>query len=171
MVVMAGSSSAPVTLKVNGELISTTVEVRKLLADFIREDLGLTGTKLGCEQGVCGACTVLLGGRPVRSCLMFAVQAEGEQLETIEGQAPRDATSEGDLSPVQSAMWRRHGLQCGFCTPGMVMTITALMRREESYTLDEIKEHLSGNLCRCTGYAQILRAAMDVLKHEPGDAK
>lgn len=167
----AGLASASTTFTVNGQRVSAMVEVRKLLADFLREDLGLTGTKLGCEQGVCGACTVLVGGRPVRSCLMFAVQADGEELETVEGLAPSHAASEEELSPVQFAMWRRHGVQCGFCTPGMVMTITALMRRNASYTFDEVREQLSGNICRCTGYAQILTAAMDLLGHELGEAE
>lgn len=166
---MSSDSTSVMKCTVNGEPVAATVESRKLLADFLREDLGLPGTKLGCEQGVCGACTVLLGGRPIRSCLMFAVQADGEVVETIEGLAPRDAINDGDLSPVQFAMWRRHGVQCGFCTPGMVMTITALMRQGGSRTLDEVREELSGNICRCTGYAQILEAAIDVLGHEVGD--
>ena len=149
-----------IQLRVNGQERSATVEPRLTLADFLRERCGLTGTHLGCEHGVCGACTVLLDGDAVRSCLMFAVQADGAAVTTIEGVAAPDGT----LSPVQAALRDCHGLQCGFCTPGFVMTITALLHDNAAPTDTEIREGLSGNLCRCTGYQGILaavRAAAD----------
>jgi carbon-monoxide dehydrogenase small subunit len=125
-----------------------------LLADCLREDLRLTGTHVGCEQGVCGACTVLVDGRPVRSCLMFAVQAQGAEIETIEalGRGPED------LHPVQQAFWDCHGLQCGFCTPGMVLTAKALLEENPQPTDEEIREAIAGNICRCTGYVFIVDA-------------
>ena len=143
-----------VRMVVNGQSRAATVEPRMTLADFLRERCGLTGTHLGCEHGVCGACTVLLDGDAVRACLVFAVQADGAELTTIEGVASPDGT----LSPVQAALRDCHGLQCGFCTPGFVMTITALLRDVPAPTDDEIREGLSGNLCRCTGYQGILAA-------------
>jgi carbon-monoxide dehydrogenase small subunit len=143
-----------VTASVNGERRRAFVEPRKTLADFLREDCGLTGTHLGCEHGVCGACTVLLDGRAVRSCLLLAVQAEGAEVTTIEGLSPADGT----LSPVQAAFRDEHGLQCGFCTPGFIVSVTAFLRDNPSPTRDEILEALSGNLCRCTGYQGIVRA-------------
>jgi carbon-monoxide dehydrogenase small subunit len=139
---------------VNGESYSGVVEPRKLLADFLREDCGLTGTHLGCEHGVCGACTVLLDGYAVRSCLTFAVQVDGREVTTVEGLAGSD----GSLNPVQEAFQREHGLQCGFCTPGFVVSATGLLQENPNPTDEEIKEGLSGNLCRCTGYQGILRA-------------
>ena len=149
-----GVSVAQVSMTVNGTVRRATVESRKTLADFLREDLGLTGTHLGCEHGVCGACTVLVDGAAVRSCLMFAVQAEGAEVTTIEGIAAPD----GELSTVQAAFRDCHGLQCGFCTPGFVMTVTAFLRDHPEPTDEEIRESLSGNLCRCTGYQGIVRA-------------
>ena len=148
--------SEPVTvaLTVNGAPRRMSVEARKTLADALREDLGLTGTHLGCEHGVCGACTVLVDGDAVRSCLMFAVQADGADVVTVEGLAPAD----GQLSDVQQAMHACHGLQCGFCTPGFVVTITALLERNPDPDDDEIRDALSGNLCRCTGYQGIVKA-------------
>ena len=143
-----------VRMVVNRQSRAATVEPRMTLADFLRERCGLTGTHLGCEHGVCGACTVLLDGDAVRACLVFAVQADGAELTTIEGVASPDGT----LSPVQAALRDCHGLQCGFCTPGFVMTITALLRDVPAPTDDEIREGLSGNLCRCTGYQGILAA-------------
>ena len=143
-----------VTMTVNGERHRGYVEARKTLADFLREDCALTGTHLGCEHGVCGACTVMVDGVAVRSCLMFAVQAEGAAITTIEGIAPR----EGGLSPVQQAFRDEHGLQCGFCTPGFVISVHAFLAENPSPTRDEIVEGLSGNLCRCTGYQGIIRA-------------
>ena len=143
-----------VKLTVNGQTRSATVEPRVTLADFLREKLSLTGTHLGCEHGVCGACTVLVDGAAVRSCLMFAVQADGAEVTTIEGIGPPD----GGLSAVQSAFRDCHGLQCGFCTPGFVVSVTAFLRDHPNPTDAEIREALSGNLCRCTGYQGILKA-------------
>jgi carbon-monoxide dehydrogenase small subunit len=143
-----------VELSVNGRARRATVEPRVTLADFLREQCGLTGTHLGCEHGVCGACTVLVDGAAVRSCLMFAVQAAGAEVTTIEGIAPLD----GELSPVQAAFRDCHGLQCGFCTPGFVVSVTAFLRDHPDPTDDEIRDALSGNLCRCTGYQGILSA-------------
>jgi carbon-monoxide dehydrogenase small subunit len=148
------SDRATVRLTVNGEARKETVPVRLLLSDFIREQLRLTGTHVGCEHGVCGACTVLLDGRPVRSCLMFAVQADGHELETIEGLAD----GEDDLHPVQRAFWEKHGLQCGFCTPAMVLTVKELLERNPDPTEEEIRKALAGNVCRCTGYVFIVDA-------------
>ena len=143
-----------VAMTVNGQSRRGTVEPRKTLADFLREDCALTGTHLGCEHGVCGACTVIVDGRAVRSCLMFAVQAEGAQVTTIEGLSRAD----GELSPVQDAFREEHGLQCGFCTPGFVVSVTAFLEETPNPTDQEIREALSGNLCRCTGYQGIIRA-------------
>jgi aerobic carbon-monoxide dehydrogenase small subunit len=144
----------PVQLSVNGQVTEATVEPRVTLADFIREKCGLTGTHLGCEHGACGACTVLLDGEAVRSCLIFAVQAEGMEVTTVEAVASPD----GELSAVQSALRECHGLQCGFCTPGFVMSITALLSENPKPTNEEIREGLSGNVCRCTGYQGIVNA-------------
>jgi carbon-monoxide dehydrogenase small subunit len=144
----------PVLLAINGHSIEARVEPRMTLADFLRDKCGLTGTHLGCEHGACGACTVLLDGDAVRSCLLFAVQADGMEVTTVEG----IATPDGRLSPVQSALRECHGLQCGFCTPGFVMSITALLRANPNPTDAEIREHLSGNFCRCTGYQGIVAA-------------
>ena len=145
----------PVQLSVNGTPIAASVQPRMTLADFLRDKCGLTGTHLGCEHGACGACTVLLNGDAVRSCLMFAVQVDGMEVTTVEGIASPDGT----LSPVQSALRECHGLQCGFCTPGFVMSLTALLRDNPDPTDDEIREGLSGNFCRCTGYQGIIAAA------------
>ncbi len=146
-------SALTVRLSVNGEVVERHVEVRKTLADFLREDLGLTGTHLGCEHGVCGACTVLLDGAPVRSCLLFAVQASGAQIETVESLAPT-----GGLHPLQEAFRTHHGLQCGFCTPGFLMSALALLREHPQPTDEQILETLGGHLCRCTGYLGIVEA-------------
>ena len=143
-----------IVVHVNGSARKARVEPRLTLADFIRERCHLTGTHLGCEHGVCGACTVLLDGEAVRACLVFAVQADGAEVTTIEGLTGAD----GELSPVQAAFREHHGLQCGFCTPGFVVSATALLRDHPSPTDEEIREGLSGNLCRCTGYQGILRA-------------
>ncbi len=143
-----------ITLTVNGERRHGRAEPRKTLADFLREDLALTGTHLGCEHGVCGACTVLVDGDAVRACLMFAVQAEGAEVVTIEGIGPAD----GSLGPVQDAFRQAHGLQCGFCTPGFVVSVHAFLQQNPNPTLDEIREGLSGNFCRCTGYQGIVNA-------------
>jgi len=144
----------PVEVLVNGRHYGGTVEPRLTLADYLREKCGLTGTHLGCEHGACGACTVLLDGQAVRSCLIFAVQADGQEVTTVEGIADED----GALSPVQAAMRDCHGLQCGFCTPGFVTSITALLRDNPTPSDDEIRDGLSGNFCRCTGYQGIVNA-------------
>ena len=146
----------PITLHVNGEDRAGEAEPRKLLSDFLRQDLRLTGTHVGCEQGVCGACTVLLDGEPVRSCLLFAVQVEGARIETIES-LPSEPT---ELHPVQQAFWEKHGLQCGFCTPGMVLTAKALLEHNPAPTEQEIRLALEGNICRCTGYWNIIDAVV-----------
>jgi carbon-monoxide dehydrogenase small subunit len=143
-----------IAAQVNGIRRAGRVEARRTLADFLREDCALTGTHLGCEHGVCGACTVLVDGEAVRSCLLFAVQADGAEIVTIEGLSPGDGT----LSPVQDAFRAEHGLQCGFCTPGFVVTVTAFLRDNPEPTDDEIREGISGNLCRCTGYQGIVNA-------------
>ena len=143
-----------VRVRVNGRTRRAVVPPRLTLADYLREHCGLTGTHLGCEHGVCGSCTILLDGEAVRACLMFAVQADGAEITTIEG----IAAPGGGLSPVQCAFRDHHGLQCGFCTPGLVVTATALLRENPDPTDEEIRDGLSGNLCRCTGYQGILKA-------------
>jgi carbon-monoxide dehydrogenase small subunit len=155
-----------VTLTVNGRAVSKAVEPRVTLADFLREQCGLTGTHLGCEHGACGACTVLVDGAAVRSCLMFAVQTDGRDVTTVEGIGGA-AGSDGELSAVQTALRECHGLQCGFCTPGFVVSITALLRDNPHPTEEQIREGLSGNFCRCTGYQGIfsaVRRAADILE-------
>jgi carbon-monoxide dehydrogenase small subunit len=143
-----------ITLVVNGTARRVRVPARRLLSDCLRHDLGLTGTHVGCEHGVCGCCTVLLGGRPVRSCLTFAVTVDGAEITTVEGLAGPD----GGLSAVQRAFAECHGLQCGFCTPGFLCTVTALLKENPAPTGDEVIEGISGNLCRCTGYQNIVKA-------------
>jgi len=148
-----------VEVRVNGRRYRRAVDPRYLLSDFLREDLGLTGTHVGCEHGVCGACTVLMNGASVRSCLCFAMQANGTEITTVEGLGDIDA-----LNSLQQKFREYHALQCGFCTPGMLMTITDLMSRDTDLSDEEIREALSGNLCRCTGYEHIVqatRAALD----------
>ena len=149
-------SKVVVQLTVNGTQHEILAEPRKLLSDALREDLHLTGTHVGCDHGVCGACTVLVDGRPMRSCLLFAVQMQRHHITTIEAVA-RD----GVLSPLQQALHESHGLQCGFCTPGIVMTFEAWLRDNPAPTEDEVRKTLSGNLCRCTGYHNIVRAVLD----------
>jgi len=146
-------STHKITVTVNGEAKSAEVEARLLLVHFLREDLSLTGTHIGCDTTSCGACTVLVNGTPVKSCTMFAVQADGKQVTTVEGLAAGAA-----VSPVQEGFIEKHGLQCGFCTPGMMMTSTALLARNPNPTEDEIRWGISGNLCRCTGYMNIVKA-------------
>jgi aerobic-type carbon monoxide dehydrogenase small subunit (CoxS/CutS family) len=143
-----------ISVEINGHRYEGDVEPRTLLSDFIRHGAGLTGTKVGCEQGVCGACTVQLDGEAVRSCLMLAVQADGRALRTIEGLSPED----GDLHPLQRAFHEAHALQCGFCTPGFLMSMEAFIREHPDAVADELREALSGNLCRCTGYLGIIEA-------------
>ncbi len=143
----------PITVRINGRVYTGQAEPRKTLADFIREDCGLTGTHLGCEHGVCGACTILMGGEAVRACLLFAVQADGADLMTVEGLANGDR-----LHPIQEAYWEHHALQCGFCTPGFLMTSLVFLRDNPHPSDREIREGLAGNLCRCTGYQNIVKA-------------
>jgi len=148
-------SGVPITLTVNGTAVSRAVEPRLLLSDFLRHDLALTGTHVGCEHGVCGACTVLLDGEAVRSCLLFAVQADGHAVETVEGLTPSGTE---ELHPLQAAFHATHALQCGFCTPGFLMTLVPFLREQPDPDEHEIREALSGNLCRCTGYKNIVDA-------------
>ena len=143
-----------IDMTVNGVRYQREVEPRLLLSDFIRQDLGLTGTHVGCEHGVCGACTILFDAEPIRSCIMLAVQADGHQIQTIEGLA----SASGELNPLQTAFRNAHGLQCGFCTPGFLMTLTAFLRDTPTPTEHEIRVGISGNLCRCTGYVNIVKA-------------
>ena len=152
----------PIKLKVNGKSVEATVDSRMHLADFLRKELTLTGTHIGCEHGVCGACTVLVNGATARACLMLAVQADGCSVETIESVA----ASDGTLHPIQAALSRHHGLQCGYCTPGVVMTLLELQREAAGRTVgeDEIRAALSGNLCRCTGYQGMVDAALEILR-------
>ena len=149
-----------VRVKVNGKAYEAEAEVRMHLADFIRQELGLTGTHIGCEHGVCGACTILLDGKSARSCLMLAVQADGHEILTIEGIAP----SEEELHPLQEAFRDNHGLQCGFCTPGMLTTLLEFLKDNPDPTEMEVRIAISGNLCRCTGYQGIVAAALDAAK-------
>jgi carbon-monoxide dehydrogenase small subunit len=150
--------SRSITLTVNGEQRTATVEPRLSLADLLREQFRLTGTHLGCEHGVCGACTVLLDGAAVRSCLLFAVQADGHRVETVESLAP----DEQHLNRLQQEFVRHHGLQCGFCTPGILMTLTAELRDTSCATEDEVRDVLAGNLCRCTGYQGMVDAVLSL---------
>ena len=154
--------SEAIRVAVNGAVHERTVEPRRLLVDFLREDLGLTGTHAGCEHGVCGACTILLDGRSARACLTFAVQADGAEVETVEGLGTVDT-----LHPLQEAFREHHALQCGFCTPGMLMTAIDLLRRSPSPAEPEIREALSGNLCRCTGYEHVVRAVRAAAERRP----
>ena len=163
----AGHITAVVRLTINGDPIEREVAVRRSLSDVIRDDLGLTGTHLGCEHGVCGACTILLDGEPARSCLMLAVQADGSDLVTIEGLADGDR-----LHPIQQAMQDAHGFQCAFCAPGFLMSAVALLADNPNPTRTEIKEELSGNLCRCTGYHTIIagvETAVELMAGEVSD--
>ena len=147
----------PIALSVNGSRHEAEVEPRTLLVDFLRDDLGLTGTKIGCDTSVCGACTIHLDGRPVKSCTVLAVQADGSEVTTIEGLAKN-----GELHPLQEAFWERHALQCGFCTPGMIMAAAELLGvNDDGLTDAEIRHALEGNLCRCTGYQHIIDAVRD----------
>lgn len=145
--------SYTVRIEVNGKVYEHTVEPRMLLVHFIRDVLGLTGTNIGCETSLCGACTVIMDGQAVKSCTQFAVQADGSSIVTIEG-----LVHNGKLHPIQEAFWDKHGLQCGYCTPGMIMTAYDLLQENPHPTEDEIRHSLEGNLCRCTGYQNIVRA-------------
>ena len=144
----------PVTVTVNEKEYKREVEARLLLSDFLRHELGLTGTHVGCEHGACGACTILFDGESVRSCLMFAVQADGHALITVEGLAK----DKDNLHPLQQSFWEAHGLQCGYCTPGILMSMIPFLQKNPNPTEDEIRQALSGNLCRCTGYQHIVDA-------------
>jgi carbon-monoxide dehydrogenase small subunit len=148
------TQSIPVTITVNEKEYKRKVEPRLLLSDFLRHELGLTGTHVGCEHGVCGACTILFDGESMRSCLIFAVQADGHALTTVEGLAK----DKDDLHPIQQAFWEAHGLQCGYCTPGILLTLIPFLKQNPNPTEDEIRHALSGNLCRCTGYQHIVDA-------------
>jgi aerobic carbon-monoxide dehydrogenase small subunit len=149
-----------ITLEVNGNSYTETISTRTTLADFLRHQLRLTGTHLGCEHGVCGACTILIDGRSARSCLMLAVQADGHRITTVEGLEDRDGT----LHPLQQAFADHHGLQCGFCTPGMLTTLVELLRDNPDPSEEEVRVAISGNLCRCTGYQSIVTATLDAAK-------
>ena len=149
----AANEQRKISLKVNGKLYEEVVESRMTLVDFLREKLWLTGTHVGCEHGVCGACTILMNGQTVRSCLLFAVQADRAELNTVESLAKGD-----ELHPIQEAFWEHHALQCGFCTPGFLMTALALLKENPRPSPEEIRIAISGNLCRCTGYENIVQA-------------
>jgi aerobic-type carbon monoxide dehydrogenase small subunit (CoxS/CutS family) len=151
-----------VSLTVNGHRRDAVVEARRTLVDALRHDLGYTGTNVGCEQGICGACTILLDGEPVRSCLLFAVQADGRSIETVEGLAEGD-----ELNTLQRSFSRHHGLQCGFCTPGFLMLATALLRAEPNASDERVRDVMSSNLCRCTGYQGIVEAVTAAARERP----
>jgi len=152
----------PVTVTVNGQVYTREVEARQLLSDFLRHDLDLMGTHVGCEHGICGACTIIFDGEAVRSCLMFAVQANGHDIRTVESLGTPDK-----LHPLQQAFTEKHALQCGFCTPGFLMTLVPFMEKNPKPTEDEVREAIDGNICRCTGYEKIIEAAMDASKKMP----
>ena len=155
------TQACPITVEVNEKEYRRDVEPRLLLSDFLRHELGLTGTHVGCEHGVCGACTILFDGESMRSCLIFAVQADGHAITTVEGLASAHSGGTGSgagLHPIQQAFWEAHGLQCGYCTPGILMTLVPFLQQNPNPTEDEIRHALSGNLCRCTGYQHIVDA-------------
>ena len=156
------SQKRAITLRVNGKSYERLVEVRMTLADFLRHELDLTGTHLGCEHGVCGACTILLNGEAVRSCLLLAVQTDGANLMTVEGLAQGN-----ELHPLQKAFQDRHALQCGFCTPGFLMTAYAFLKENPSPNEAEVREAISGNVCRCTGYLPIIQAILQAARASP----
>jgi aerobic-type carbon monoxide dehydrogenase small subunit (CoxS/CutS family) len=158
-----------VETEINGTRFARDVEPRLLLSDFIRHEAGLTGTHVGCEHGVCGACTVQLDGEPVRSCLLFAVQAHGRRVRTVEGMT--DGRADGELHPLQQAFHELHGLQCGFCTPGLLMSLEALLLEEGELTDTAIREMMAGNLCRCTGYSNIVAAVELAHRRERGETR
>ena len=167
MLRMKAGTDVPVTLRLNGRTVSGRAEPRTLLSDFLRHELGMTGTHVGCEHGVCGACTVRIDGRMARACLTFAVQADGRAVETVEGLAPEA----GRLSILQDAFKRHFALQCGYCTPGILMSLDTLLRDEPDADEERITEVLGGHLCRCTGYAPIVAAALDAAARLRGDAE
>ncbi len=154
----SGEALHDVSLLVNGARHTVRIPARRLLSDALRHDLRLTGTHVGCEHGVCGACTVLVDGQPMRSCLMFAISAQGHEITTVEGLAAAAGAADGELGPVQQAFIDSHGLQCGFCTPGFLTTVTAYLEENPDPTPEQAREAISGNLCRCTGYQNIVKA-------------
>lgn len=159
----------PIKVTVNGRKVEREVPARMLLSDFIRQELQLTGTHVGCEHGVCGACTVIIDGRTTRSCLTFAVQIDGAEISTVESLG-----TVNNLHPLQTAFWEKHGLQCGFCTPGMLLTAKELLARNPEPTREEVAEAISGNLCRCTGYQTIIdsiMAAAETLRNNPAEVQ
>ena len=160
------SDRITVHLTVNDRPVTQVVEARRSLADFLREDLGLTGTHVGCEHGVCGACTVLVDGRSARSCLLFAAQLDGRAVTTVEGLTPAE-----NLSPLQESFRVCHAMQCGFCTPGMIVTVTELLAQEPTPSTETIREAISGNLCMCTGYVNIVRAVEQTVAGRPPGAR
>jgi 2-furoyl-CoA dehydrogenase 2Fe-2S iron sulfur subunit len=162
---LSAASAHRVSFTLNGRTVSGQAEPRLLLSDFIRHVLGATGTHVGCEHGVCGACTIQINGTPARSCLTLAVQVEGADIRTVEGLAP----APGQLSPLQNAFRENYGLQCGFCTPGILMSLDALLRDRPDATEPEIREFLSGHLCRCTGYVTIVKAALAAARQHRED--
>ena len=155
------AEAVPVSITVNGQVHQATVPAHRLLVNFLREDLGLTGTKVGCETGQCGACTILLDGVSVKGCTVLAAQADGAEVTTIEGLG-----SEGSLHAVQEGFWEHHGLQCGYCTPGMIMAGADLLAKNPDPSEEDVREALAGNLCRCTGYHNIVKAVMSAAKAE-----
>lgn len=156
-----------ISIKVNGKTYEREVEPRLTLADFLRHEIDLTGTHVGCEHGVCGACTVLINGRSGRSCLTFAIQVDGDEITTVEGLADAD----GELSALQQSMRENHGLQCGFCTPGVLMSLTELLRDNSDPSEEQVRDVLTGNLCRCTGYAGIVAAALEAARRVRAEAR
>ena len=156
-----------ITLTVNGKTHTATVEPRMTLLDFLRDELNLTGTHVGCEHGVCGACSIMFDDKPIRSCLMFAIQADGHRITTVEGLAEPD----GELNIVQDCFWEKHALQCGYCTPGMLIAAQALLNRNPDPSRQEIRKAISGNLCRCTGYDKIVRAVLETAAEMRGAAE
>ena len=157
-------NNVSISVNVNGRQYEREVEPRRLLSDFLRQDLGLTGTHVGCEHGICGACTILLDGKSVRSCLTLAVQSNDAEIKTIEGHA-----TNGKMSPLQEAFWENHGLQCGYCTPGMLATAQELLDANPNPSVDEVRDALSGNLCRCTGYQTIVDSILAAAKTIRGE--
>ncbi|MEE9198287.1 MAG: (2Fe-2S)-binding protein [Dehalococcoidia bacterium] len=165
------SAKRKISLTVNGTRHEGIAEPRLTLADFLREELDLTGTHLGCEHGVCGACTILFNGEALRSCLLLAVQADGASLMTVEGLAPqgKDGTTDQSLHPLQEAFRENHALQCGFCTPGFLMTAYAFLQENSNPTEEQVREAIAGNICRCTGYIPIVQAILEAARSQGGD--
>lgn len=163
--------SVPIQVRVNGKSQESEVEPRLLLVHYLRDSLGLTGTHIGCETSICGACTILLDGKAVKSCTMLAVQATGSEITTIEGLSTKGPTNGNGLHPVQEGFWEKHGLQCGYCTPGMILASVELLQKTPNPTRAEIRNAISGNLCRCTGYQHIVQAVEYAAKKMKGKKK